>query len=958
MLFFSSEPLANSLKTHLKTLRYWGITPLLLLLIMGVSVWVNPLQYGLSGTYYGNNDQLGEPLLHARDTMLNLWRMQTTFPDHPEDYSIVWAGVLFAPTDGEYSFYTRSDDGTELTINQQRVIEHLGQHEFQEHSGQILLKKGFHDLTIRYAQSIGGADFQIYWKPPQSRHYERLARAILLPAKPSDSAFFIGRCLSMLSQTALLLIVLWTVFSLILGLSHRRSLGALFASTAIGRRLLQIRAHFVTPADAPQPTPPPRSRRRSLIINFGALFGYIVLGMIWTFPLIRDFSTKVTGLGGDRYIWLWDMWWMKTALLALQRSPLFTDYLFYPQGVELSFHDSMWLNSLLSVPLQAFFSLGEIYNLLFLASYVLGGFGMFLLGRYLTGNPLAAFVSGLVFPFWGGRFYFCDHLSSASIQWFPYVLLYLFKTHRERSYRYPVLAALFWAMSALSGWYNAVFISCVIGLWEVYSACRRPREYFSFISLRRLALLALLFLLLVLPFTYPMFRDLFSRQGYMNYQVITQESASPNLLFLPGVNHGFLGKYMRYLYFRFDKPMEWGVPGAAFIGYTVLLLGLYVAVRGKRREVWFWLGAALLFTLFACGPHLRLFAQSTGIPMPYQLLQHIPILKIVRLPIRFMIPAMLCYGVAVGYACQQLFQRIRFHKTLFLFLSACILFEFYRPLYIRPIEDTPSFYTTLANDPDRSGAILELTRPGAWEHTAVRASLFQITHQRKLFHGHVSRVPLEAYYQTYFIYAPFADLLTQPVEYFDTTEFSLETHARRLQAILAYYRTQYVTLYYDYPRGDFTENLRRLEQIFDTPIGRDTGTRLFRVTPAPAAQNVVFPGFGMEPLDFSPGEVPARGASQNAEYKILNVEGTSEVRLQFELKSNREAAPQTIEILMNQQVVTTVTVADWVRVEVTAPLQPGENTIRFRLAGEGYSNWQNGIYQERTDFYLRLISTE
>ena len=39
------------------------------------------------------------------------------------------------------------------------------------------------------------------------------------------------------------------------------------------------------------------------------------------------------------------------------------------------------------------------YNLLFLSTIVLAGWGMYLLVRELTGRPLAAFVAGLAFAF-------------------------------------------------------------------------------------------------------------------------------------------------------------------------------------------------------------------------------------------------------------------------------------------------------------------------------------------------------------------------------------------------------------------------------------------------------------------------------------------------------------------------------------------------------------------------------
>ena len=62
------------------------------------------------------------------------------------------------------------------------------------------------------------------------------------------------------------------------------------------------------------------------------------------------------------------------------------------------------------------------YNLLFLSTFVLSGLGMYLLVRELTGNPLAAFVAGLLFAFAPYRLAQSSHLQVLSSQWMPFVL--------------------------------------------------------------------------------------------------------------------------------------------------------------------------------------------------------------------------------------------------------------------------------------------------------------------------------------------------------------------------------------------------------------------------------------------------------------------------------------------------------------------------------------------------------
>ncbi|WP_198439687.1 alkaline phosphatase family protein [Pareuzebyella sediminis] len=57
---------------------------------------------------------------------------------------------------GRYTFYTRSDDGSKLIINEQVVVDNDGDHGVQENGGTIELKAGEHDLEVLWFN--GGGD--------------------------------------------------------------------------------------------------------------------------------------------------------------------------------------------------------------------------------------------------------------------------------------------------------------------------------------------------------------------------------------------------------------------------------------------------------------------------------------------------------------------------------------------------------------------------------------------------------------------------------------------------------------------------------------------------------------------------------------------------------------------------------------------------------------------------------
>ena len=67
---------------------------------------------------------------------------------------------------GEYTFYTRSDDGTRLYVGGEKVVENGGQHPARERSGTIVLEAGVHSVVVEYFQGGGGKALSASWSGP------------------------------------------------------------------------------------------------------------------------------------------------------------------------------------------------------------------------------------------------------------------------------------------------------------------------------------------------------------------------------------------------------------------------------------------------------------------------------------------------------------------------------------------------------------------------------------------------------------------------------------------------------------------------------------------------------------------------------------------------------------------------------------------------------------------------
>lgn len=62
--------------------------------------------------------------------------------------------------DGEYEFYTSSNDGSNLYIDDKLVVDNDGEHAVKQSSGRVNLKKGIHKIMVGYFQTGGSKGLQ------------------------------------------------------------------------------------------------------------------------------------------------------------------------------------------------------------------------------------------------------------------------------------------------------------------------------------------------------------------------------------------------------------------------------------------------------------------------------------------------------------------------------------------------------------------------------------------------------------------------------------------------------------------------------------------------------------------------------------------------------------------------------------------------------------------------------
>ena len=73
---------------------------------------------------------------------------------------------LTVPTAGTYEFRLRSDDGSELLIDDALVIDHDGLHGAEDKDGSVELTAGVHALRVNFFEAGGDQELHLSWRKP------------------------------------------------------------------------------------------------------------------------------------------------------------------------------------------------------------------------------------------------------------------------------------------------------------------------------------------------------------------------------------------------------------------------------------------------------------------------------------------------------------------------------------------------------------------------------------------------------------------------------------------------------------------------------------------------------------------------------------------------------------------------------------------------------------------------
>lgn len=497
---------------------------------------------------------------------------------------------------------------------------------------------------------------------------------------------------------------------------------------------------YRTRGSALLPTPSNPRRTRSLLL---APLGYLLISLIVTWPMLTHLRGWVPGFG-DWGQNMWALWWTRHALLTLGQTPFFTNYLFYPEGVTLLFHPLDVSDGLLSIPLYGLFGGDVAYNLMIWLSFVLGGWGSYLLALYLTGHRGASFVAGLIFILSPYHLLRIDlgHLNLSTIQWIPFYLLFALKFTTGGRKHSGALAIFFLVLNALNSWYYVIYCG-LISLALIFWPSNQSFKSLFLPRLVRIAFILSVSIVILLPLLIPMF-SLLNTTTLIGEHNPLRHSVDLYSFWVPGPPSTWANWFEDVWISYAAHNRE---PGAsAYLGYTVVVLAILGVIDKRRRwqAGWWWV-VALGFSLLATGPQLQFDGQILNIPMPYQLLsQLIPAFSITGIPGRFVVITSLALAMLAALGLANLIdwlstasgQRLAIKYGMNVMVILLIILEFL-PIPLRLTStNLDDFYTQLGADPEPY-AILDIK----WDVNFLLHA--QTIHGKPLLGGWLARLPEE-----------------------------------------------------------------------------------------------------------------------------------------------------------------------------------------------------------------------
>ena len=302
----------------------------------------------------------------------------------------------------------------------------------------------------------------------------------------------------------------------------------------------------------------PRRRWRA---HAGVFLLFVALTALMTYPMAFRIESDVKNLG-DPLLNSWILAWDVEQIVNGNVSGFFDANIFFPNRFTLAYSEHLFSTALLALPIRLMTENPLIpHNVLMVLSFVMCGFGAYLLAHHLTGHRAASVMAGVIYAFCPFMIGHMSHLQVIAAWGIPLTFLFLHRFVESQSAwaLAGAIAACLYQM--LTNLYFAVYLALFVPLFMMHAFFAVPAD-----SRRRtlvgFAVFGLVVGIVCVPFFYPylLVKDEmgFDRDSFTDLDASAYFAASP------------LNRLYGEITEVFRKP-----EGALFPGFAAIAMALF-----------------------------------------------------------------------------------------------------------------------------------------------------------------------------------------------------------------------------------------------------------------------------------------------------------------------------------------------------------------------------------------------
>jgi len=499
------------------------------------------------------------------------------------------------------------------------------------------------------------------------------------------------------------------------------------------------------------------SFKKKILKHLLVLVTFLILTMIVTFPVVLDFGTEAAGAGCyDKCHMMWRMWW---AGFAVDNNLDFhhSQYIFQPNGTQISGNLAQFTTGIGAV-LQNVLGSTLTWNIIWLSGFVFGGYGAFLLAEYLTKNPLASVIAGIIFTFSTYHIVHSNfHIGLSMIVWIPLFALILFKILQKDSKLLIIFGSSFFFLAAITHMYFLMFLLMFSAVFFVVFIFKQKNVSNKIFIKNFSLILGIGIISSMIVFAPILMSDTEYERRTLDEHI--KYSGSLGNFFMPTIHHSTQTHtdqwFMLEIFNLFNEdPKHVSSEGFSYLGYPVIFLSI-LALKFRFKFSWFWVFVGIGSAILSLGPELKMIHNLTGIWMPERILyDYVPKWEEFRATGRFILITHLSMAILSAYAINGIMKSKYFSKKILILIvivvAGIIIFDSSANPYPTYTEPISKIYEEIRND-ESDFIILESpigSRTTSQYTSHPSFNYYQIIHEKPIVGGYESRASVDSLTQS------------------------------------------------------------------------------------------------------------------------------------------------------------------------------------------------------------------